>query len=148
MRRKRQTTQKHNKASNGNGRTHAIPAAGVGPAVKVIAESAFKNLCNQLRNAQRDAEEARGTIGGLISQACETKHLHKKAFALFRTLNKLSDAHLMTTLTHFDHYREIGGLDERATRQSEMLAERPELRQITHFQGEAMAVQDMETEAA
>ncbi len=95
-------------------------------AIKVIDESSFRKLVKALQNAVAEKDEAVATIGGLISSAVEKKHLHKKAFAMYRGIARLSDAHLATVLAHFDHYREIGGLDERASKQQEMFA-RPEV---------------------
>jgi len=110
-------------AKKPNGRPKPAHKEAASPAVqtiKVIDEGSFKKLVKAVENAEADKNEAVGSIGSLVANAIEKKHLHKKAFSIYRGLKRLSDAHLALTLSHLDHYREIGGLDERASRQMEL----------------------------
>jgi hypothetical protein len=110
-------------AKKPNGRPKPAREEAASPAVqtiKVIDEGSFKKLVKAVENAEADKNEAVGSIGSLVANAIEKKHLHKKAFSIYRGLKRLSDAHLALTLSHLDHYREIGGLDERASRQMEL----------------------------
>lgn len=106
-------------------RKDAEPAASDDTTMKVIPAAKFKTLVRRLKSAESDKNEAVSAIGGVISAAVEKDHLDKRAFRLFRQLDRLEDNKLATTLAHFDYYRDIGGLDERAKAQGEMF-KRPE----------------------
>lgn len=110
-------------------RTESTRKASPSETMQVISESAFKSLLSKIKGAEADKNEAVGSIGSAISNAVEKNHLDKKAFSLFRTLQRMSDNKLATTIAHFDHYREIGGLDERAANQEQMF-ERTEVSEI------------------
>ena len=88
--------------------------------LKIISEGQFNTLVRLLRGHESNKNEAVGAIGSAIADAVERKHLDRKAFGIFRTLARMSDERLATTLAHLDHYRQIGGLDDRAAQQSQM----------------------------
>jgi hypothetical protein len=110
-------------ARKSNGAT-AQPAS----TLKLIAEPEFKRLLTNVRNAEKDKDEATASIGGLVSKAAQ-RGLDKKAFAATRQELKMSDARLATFYAHQEHYRKIAGLHERAERQQQMF-DRPELEQF------------------
>lgn len=80
--------------------------------VECIPEAKFKSLLKKVEAHYKDGQAAAGGAGELISNASEYHHLHKKAFSVFRQLNRMSPEKLADFLDHFDYYRDIGGLDE------------------------------------
>jgi len=86
-------------------------------------EKDFKNLVRKVKVAEGTKNEGVSEMGGIISDAVEKKHLDKRAFSIFRRLDRLDDDKLAICLAHLDHYRRIGLLDERASRQAELFQE-------------------------
>lgn len=80
--------------------------------IDAIPEAKFKKLLKRVEDHYKDGQAAAGGAGELIADASEHHHLHKKAFAVFRQLNRMSPEKLADFLDHFDYYRDIGGLDE------------------------------------
>lgn len=78
---------------------------------KVIGEKDFAALVTKCKSAAKKADESRGELGALISNAAEHKNLHAPAFALFRRLAKMTDLKRAEFLFHFDIYRERGRFD-------------------------------------
>lgn len=105
----------------------AIAAVGTASAEKVPSAGDLKTLISQIKNAEKEKDEAVATVGGLISAAVEKKHFDKNALSKFRSLEKLSDRKLATTLTHLFHYIEVGGLEARASAQGDMVSRDQEL---------------------
>lgn len=103
------------KASKGKAK---VAKAGSDP---MISQADFLTLVRQTKNRRREMDEARGSLGNLIKQACEKKHLHRRAFSKFRSLDALSDKKLAEELRALKHYCEIGGLNDRASRQLDAL---------------------------
>jgi hypothetical protein len=93
--------------------------------MEVIPQAKFLTLCRQIKKHTGDKDSSVGEIRSLISNACEKQHLEKRAFAMYRSLARLSDEKLSETLAHLDYYRDIGGLDQRAAQQGQLFA-RPE----------------------
>lgn len=94
--------------------------------VQMIGERDFAALVRAIRSHEADKNESVGAIGSAVNNAVDKKNLDKKAFGMFRTLARMSDNKLATTLAHLEHYVTIGGLQERADKQREMFA-RPEV---------------------
>ena len=132
-------------AKKDSGRSRVKPSE----TMAVIGELQFRSLVRSIKSFEKDRNEAAGNIGSKVRNAVEKHHLDKKAFSLYSMLERMSDNKLATTLAHFDHYREIGGLDERAAKQSEMF-ERSELREEQERQPEPEEQEEVEerTEAA
>lgn len=84
---------------------------------QMIAQSDFLSLLRQVKNRQREMDEARGSMGNAVKLAADRKYLDKVAFSIFRRLDRMSDAKLAVTTRHLLHYMDIGGIEDRATRQ-------------------------------
>lgn len=74
--------------------------------VKAITPGEFKTLNTKVKAAERVMSEERASLGGIISDAVEHKHLHKTAYAVWRKFNRMSDVKRAEALFHFDVYRE------------------------------------------
>lgn len=96
-------------------------------AFPVPSEEQFKKLVRSVKSNESDKNEAAGAIGQAVNKAIEKNHLDKKAFAIFRQLDRLSDMKLSTTLSHLEHYCEIGGLNARCEQQGELIDREAEL---------------------
>jgi hypothetical protein len=73
---------------------------------KAITESEFEKLLKKCSTMQANMDTDRASLGGLISDAVENKHLHKGAFGIFRRLDKMDDYKRAELLFHLDLYRE------------------------------------------
>lgn len=91
----------------------AAPAAKPDRAViPLIKASDLASLLKKCNAAERAMSEERGSLGGLVSDAVEHKHLHKGAFGIFRRLDKMSDQKRSELLYHLDYYREQSTWDD------------------------------------
>lgn len=119
---KKPAAKRGSKAANKSATPSATSAA-VQPSetLRVISEKDFHALVKKVKSHEADKNESVGAIGGAINAAVEAKHLHKKAFGTYRMCARMSDNKLSEFLAHFDHYRNIGGLDERASTQGQMI---------------------------
>lgn len=88
---------------------------------KLISQPDFLSLLRACKNRQKDMDEARGSMGNAVKLAMDKKHLDRAAFAIFRRLDRLSDNKLAVTRRNLLHYLEIGGLNDRASRQLDAL---------------------------
>jgi hypothetical protein len=91
------------------------------------SEKQFAALLRAVKSHEADKNEAVGSLGAVIKNAVEKQHLDRKAFGIFRGLARMSDRKLATTMAHLEHYLEIGGLNERVTRQGDMVGRETEL---------------------
>ena len=73
---------------------------------KGITQPRLVALLRQMSTAQADMDEAKGTMGGLVTAAVEKDHLHKKAFGWIKGLWKADPAKRMELLYHFDLMRD------------------------------------------
>lgn len=107
------------------------PAAAAAPKgsetanARIISEQAFAKMMRSIKNAEKDKQSAVGTIGQIIKAAADTDNVDTKALGMYRALEKMSDNKLATALAQFDHFREIGGLDERARKQGQLFNVNP-----------------------
>lgn len=95
--------------------------------VRVPAASALKRIIRDVQAVTADQNEVTGRKSAIIRDAVERNHLHKKAFAVVMQGLRMSPGHAAEFLAHFDHYRNVGGLDDHAASQEQMFEERPEL---------------------
>lgn len=58
---------------------------------RVISKPALLALLKSIKVYASDMDSARADIGSAVAAAVKTKYLHKKAFAIFRALDKLPD---------------------------------------------------------
>lgn len=92
-----------------------------GKTMQAMSEPKFSLLLKQVKAHDGRRIDEGAEVSSLIAKAVKNDHLDKKAFSMFRALDKMEDAKLATTLAHFDHYRRIGKLDKRATAQQMVL---------------------------
>jgi hypothetical protein len=97
------------------------------PAEQMTTQPDLLSLLRTMKNRQRSMDEDRGSMGNAVKLAVEKKHLNKRAFAIYRTLERLPDSRLGPVLRNLLHYVEIGGLNDRATAQLEfsVLTDKP-----------------------
>jgi len=81
------------------------------------SENDFKKVLRALGSHEKDKDAAVGSLREAIKNGIEKYHVNKRALAMFRSLARLNNKELQLALDHLDHYRKIGGLDERATEQ-------------------------------
>lgn len=91
-------------------------------AKRIISASAFGNLMNQIGIAEASKIESAGRIGGLVSDAVAKHNVNKKALGWYRQARRLNGAKLRDLLEQFEHYCDIGGLNEQAHQQDEMFS--------------------------
>lgn len=78
------------------------------------APGKVKKLAKDLAGLADDMAEIRGEMGGLVTDATQNHHLHKKAFAEIRKQQKMSASQLHDYYTHRDYYEDITGLRDKA----------------------------------
>ena len=81
---------------------------------KVADEATVKNLLRRCKTKANEAASATGELREMIANAVEKKHLHAKAFGWIRQLDKMENEKIAEVLDHFDHYRDVAGIDKRA----------------------------------
>lgn len=86
-------------------------APGSETTIKAISEKDFTTLYKKVKSAQSSMDTERSSIGGMIADAVENKHLHKGAFGIFRRLDKMDDYKRAELLYHLDIYRERANWD-------------------------------------
>lgn len=94
----------------------AVPAEPkVNPVAQIIAvitQRDFASLLKRCNATEKVMGEGRSSLGGMIADAVEDKHLHKGAFGVFRRLDKMSDQKRSEFLHHFDYYRGMSNWDD------------------------------------
>lgn len=79
-----------------------------------ISQKKLLTLIKGGRAAYKNMREIAGTFGEQVKEAIEHDHLHRKAFAMVRSLDRLEPEKLAETMEQFLFYYEISGLAERA----------------------------------
>lgn len=79
---------------------------------RVCPKPAFLQLLKQIKNAQGEMDDYRAEMGGLVSAAVKSKHLNKRAFAIFRTLDKMSELKREETMRQLLMYGSHAGWDD------------------------------------
>jgi len=74
--------------------------------VQAISEKEFTKLHKAVRAADANMASDRGSIGQMIRNAADEKHLHKGAYGIFRRLDKMEDHKRAELLFHLDLYRD------------------------------------------
>jgi hypothetical protein len=96
-------------------------------AMQVPTEQQFNALVRAVKNANADMADAQSEKGAAVKKAIKNHHLDRDAFSIYQKLARLSDKKLSITMAHLEHYAHIGGLEERATRQGDMIGHDKEL---------------------
>lgn len=81
---------------------------------QLTPEKDISTLLKQCKSAGKQTAEINGSLREKIAYAVDKKHLHKKAFATVRSLDKMEAEDLAAFFDHFDHYCDVSGLRERA----------------------------------
>lgn len=74
----------------------------------------LKSVISRMNGAKAKMDEARGDLGSIIKNAEDSHNIHRAALKLVAKLEKMDSAKLSDWLAHFDHYRQVRGLDEMA----------------------------------
>lgn len=74
----------------------------------------FKTCVSRAAAIAAEMAESRGELGAFVKDAEETHNIHRKAFKLFLQLERMDQTKLAEFLRHFDHYRHLGKLDDKA----------------------------------
>lgn len=82
--------------------------------LQAISAAKLRSLLKDGRATQADIQEIAGTFGNAVKSAVENHHLHRKAFAHIRALDRMEPEKLADYMAHFEHMYEISGLRERA----------------------------------
>lgn len=79
-----------------------------------ISQSKLRSLLASARSTKADVDEIVGTHRQQIAEAVEKHHLHKKALAIIKSLDRLEPEKLADCLDCLEHYLDISGLNDRA----------------------------------
>lgn len=74
----------------------------------------LKSVISRMNGAKAKMDEARGDLGSIIKNAEDSHNIHRAALKLVAKLEKMDSAKLSDWLAHFDHYRQVRGLDQMA----------------------------------
>lgn len=85
-----------------------------------IGAKKLKSLMSAARSSAKDMSAISGTLGQKIAAAVENDHLHRKAFSVVRQADKLEPEKLAEFLDCLEHYLDISGLNERASKVQSM----------------------------
>lgn len=85
-----------------------------GGVIKLPSEGVLKKLISHARKAKSDTGEINGDFGAAVKAAVDNHGLHKKAFAICKSLDRLEPEVLSDTLAHLDDYLVKTGLRKRA----------------------------------
>lgn len=83
---------------------------------RTISERKLRELLSDNRTAQADIDEISGTMGSAVKQAVEKHHLHRRAFNIVKSLDRMEPEKLAECLDYVDDYLEKSGLRDRAAK--------------------------------
>lgn len=102
----------------GKGKPKVVAAEGAPPktlqAEGMTSARKLNSLLSDARKAYKDQRSISGELGAAIKEAAEHDHLHKKAFATIRSLDRMEPEKLADFFAHFDYYCDASGLRKRA----------------------------------
>ncbi len=85
-----------------------------------ISQKKLRSLLNTARRVQKEISELAGGIGAEIKDAAETNYLHRKAFNVCKAADRMEPEKLADFLDCLDHYLDISGLRDRASKVTRM----------------------------
>jgi hypothetical protein len=115
------------------------PAKSIKKAFPLIARNDLNRLLEQCLMYQNRVSTAAGSMGELVRDYADKKHLHTGAFALIKRLHRLGNkdrGKLWLLLAHFDDMRGKSGLDRLAQEQGQLLPAIAEEEQQSESEGE------------
>ena len=80
--------------------------------MQLMNERDYGSMMRRLTEAEKNKTSALGTIGQIISEACEKKNGHKGAIGVVRRLDKMGSDKRSAFLMHFDHMRQFTDWDD------------------------------------
>lgn len=89
---------------------------------QLTTEKEFNSLLRACKGHESNISEYVGSLREKIGHAVEKQNLHKKAFSVYRALDRLEADKLSAFFDHFDHYCDVPQRDNRGN-------ELPSLRQ-------------------
>lgn len=91
------------------------------PQIEILipATNDVVNLARRFKTSKKQMSEIAGSLGEMVANAVEKKHLDRKAFSIVRALDSLSDERLAITLPHLMRYIDDLDLRKRATIQGD-----------------------------
>ena len=93
-------------------------------AFPMVAKADLNRLLDQCSMYQNRASTASGSMGELIREYADGKHLHPGAFSFIKRMRRMGEkdpGKLWLLLAHFDDMREKCGLDRLAKEQGQLL---------------------------
>ena len=88
-------------------------AAPSGDVTRQISANKLKGLLKAAKATTADVRELSGSLGNKIAAAVEHDHLHRKAFSILRTLDRMEPEKLADLWDTLLFYVEISGLEDR-----------------------------------
>lgn len=93
-------------------------------AFPLVGRADLNRLLEQCLMYQNRASTATGSMGELVREAVDKKHLHAAAFGIIKRLHNVGNkdrGKLWLLLAHFDDMRQKSGLDRLAQEQGQLL---------------------------
>ena len=81
---------------------------------KLPSAQVLKTCMSRAGKIEADLAESRGDLGSFVKEAEDKHNIHRKAFKLIRQLDRMDETKLAEFLRHFDHYRKVAKIDEKA----------------------------------
>lgn len=81
---------------------------------QAISARKLKSLLSSARKAKEGISEIAGGFGSEVKDAVENHHLHRKAFRVIESADRMEPEKLADFFDCLDHYRDISGLNDRA----------------------------------
>jgi phosphoribosylformylglycinamidine (FGAM) synthase-like enzyme len=100
------------KATKGAAAPKKTKATAVAEVMELISEKNFKTLVRKVMAAKKIMSEERGSLGGIIADACEHQHLHKGAFGIYCRIDAMSARKRSALLFALDAMREMSDWDD------------------------------------
>lgn len=118
------TKRPRNDKAEKTGKADKPSKKAVKKAFPLIARNDLNRLLEQCLMYQNRVSTAAGSMGELVRDYADKKHLHSGAFALIKRLHRLGNkdrGKLWLLLAHFDDMRMKSGLDRLAQEQGQLL---------------------------
>lgn len=85
-----------------------------------ITQAKLRSLLKSARVAQKDINQIAGDLGAEVKNAVDKDYLHRKAFSVCKTADRMEPEKLADFLDCLDHYLDISGLRDRASKVQRM----------------------------
>lgn len=85
-----------------------------------ISQKKLRSLLATAKRTQNDISELAGGLGAEVKDAVENHYLHRKAFNVCKQADRMEAEKLADFLDSLDHYLDISGLRDRASKVQRM----------------------------